>query len=130
MLRKLPVLLAVGALAIAGCGGDDDGDDTAAPASPPPAASPTEQADGGSTTVTMKDIAFAPAQVTVKVGDTVTWRNEDSAPHNVVAEQGADFKSDTFEKGGSYRFTARKAGTIDYVCTLHPGMEGEITVER
>ena len=58
------------------------------------------------------------------------WTNEDSVVHDVTAKSGATFKSDLFAKGKTYSFKATKAGTIDYVCTIHPGMEGTLTVVK
>ena len=79
-------------------------------------------------TVSMKSLRFHPATLSVRVGQTVTWRNDDTTDHNVTATKGATFKSRAFGGGGSYRFTPRRAGAIQYVCTLHPGMEGTLLV--
>jgi plastocyanin len=78
----------------------------------------------------MQNIAFDPASVTVKVGQTVTWVNDDSVTHNVTAQSGAAFKSNNFGQGGTYSFKATKPGTIKYVCTLHPGMDGTLIVTK
>ena len=78
----------------------------------------------------MKNIQFSPKDVTVKVGQTIKWVNDEDVPHNVKAESGASFSSDTFNKGGSFTFTPKKAGKISYVCTIHaPNMAGTITVQ-
>ena len=58
----------------------------------------------------MQNIAFDPKAVTVKVGQKVTWTNDDSVDHNVTADSGADFKSEDFGKGATFAFTADKAG--------------------
>jgi plastocyanin len=76
----------------------------------------------------MQNIAFDPKSVTVKVGQKVTWTNADSTDHNVTAQSGADFKSKDFGNGGTFSFTPTKAGTIKYVCTIHPGMDATLTV--
>jgi len=107
-------------LALAGCGSDDD---EAAPSGGEGAA---EKAPN---TVGMKDIAFDPGQLTVKAGDTVKWVNNEEVEHNVVATKGATFKSDNFGIDGTFEFKTEKAGEIAYVCTIHPGMDGSITVE-
>ena len=70
----------------------------------------------------MQNIAFDPKAVTVKVGQKVTWTNDDSTDHNVTSQSGETIKSDNFGKGGTFSFTPTKAGTINYVCTIHPGM--------
>ena len=130
MKRLLILLLACTALVAAGCGGDEEEDST--PAGGGGAATQedtsTGEASGEGLTIAMKDFKFDPKNATVKVGQTVTWTNEDSAPHNAVDEKGGAFKSELVNKGETYEFTAEKAGKIDYVCTIHPGMEGTLTV--
>jgi plastocyanin len=122
-LALLPLLAVIAALA-AGCGGSDSGGSSStSTASSKPASS-----GGGAVTVSMKNIQFAPKDVTVKTGQTITWRNDDTVDHNVTADSGASFKSDNFGNGGSFKFKAAKAGTIKYECTIHPGMTGTITV--
>jgi plastocyanin len=76
----------------------------------------------------MAGIAFVPPAVTVRVGQTIKWVNQDTVVHNVTAENGASFHSSDFTKGGSYSYTPTKAGTISYVCTIHPNMTAKITV--
>ena len=130
MRSFLVIPLTAIALAVAGCG--DDNSDTASTPSDPPAAESTSApaGKGGAVEIGMKGLQFEPKDVTVKVGSTVTWKNLEDIPHNVVAEEGADFESDTFGKDGTYEFNAEKAGSVKYVCTIHPGMEGTLTVEE
>jgi len=131
-MRILTLVLAVGALALAGCGDDDDDGDGGGSASPPAETTPvatTPVEEGGTIEIRMKDFVFDPTSQTVKVGQTVKWINDDTADHNAVATSGADFKSDDFGKGGTYEFTPDKAGTIEYVCTLHSNMKATLTVE-
>lgn len=116
-------LLPAGAL-VAGCGSDDDDSGGGGAA----ASTPADTASGGGVAVKIKDIKFDPKSVTVKVGQTITWANEDGIAHNVTAEEGADFKSDNLNKGDTFEFTPEAAGTIKYVCTIHPGQDGSITV--
>ena len=124
MKRIVPVLLASLALVAAGCGGDDADEQPGGSSSEStPAAS-----SGDGTSIAMKNIAFAPKETTVKVGQKVTWTNEEDIEHNVVATEGAEFESEIFGKDGTYSYTPDKAGTIEYTCTLHPGMDGELTV--
>jgi plastocyanin len=127
MTKRLPLLLAaVCALALvaAGCGSSSK----KTTANPPPAASSTQPSSGGTVTVDMKNIAFSPNSVTVKVGQTVKWVNQDTVAHNVTAQSGA-FKSTNFGPGGSFTFKATKPGTFGYVCTIHPGMNGTLIVK-
>jgi plastocyanin len=78
----------------------------------------------------MQNIAFDPKDVTVKVGQKVTWTNDDSVDHNVTSQSGESIKSDNFGKGATFSFTPTKAGTIKYVCTIHPGMTATLTVTK
>jgi plastocyanin len=133
-MSKIPMLLSVMALAfVAGCGDDDDGDSGAAATTSVPTESapvtPAPPQDAGEpVVVAMKNIAFEPKTVEVKVGQTVSWPNEDSVDHNVVATDGEDFKSDNYGKGETYEYKFEQPGTVKYTCTLHPGMDGEVTV--
>ena len=123
-MRRIALLLCAAlALAAAGCGGNDD--DGGSSSTSAPAAS----SSGGGVAIKMANIAFDPKDVTVKVGQKVTWTNDDSTDHNVTADSGADFKSDDFGKDGTFEFTPDKAGTIKYECTIHPGMTATITVQ-
>ena len=128
MTRTLCVLLALGAAALAGCGSGGSSTSTSAPAAST-AAAPAVPSTGKAVSVTMKNIQFSPKSVTVKVGDSIKWTNEDSVAHNVVADGGA-FKSDDFGKGSVFIYKATKPGTIKYVCTIHPGMDGTLTVTK
>ena len=114
--RPLIALLLLLALA-AGCGEEEE---------PSPASG---SAGGGDTAkVAMNDILFVPEKLTARVGQTVVWTNEDDIVHNVKATKGADFESKTVSKGETYKTKLAKAGTIDYVCTIHPSQRGTITV--
>ena len=75
--------------------------------------------------ITAKDIAFAPAEVQAKVGDTIRWRNLDPAPHTATAQGLFDVNVPV---GGSGETVVGQPGSIDYHCTLHPDMRGRITV--
>lgn len=120
------LMLAVFALAAAGCGSSSD-NTSSTPSTPASTGTSSTASSGGGKTVTidMKDIQFAPTSQTVKVGQTVKWVNEDDVPHNV---KGGPLNSKTFGKGGSYTFTPKKAETISYVCTIHPNMKATLTV--
>ena len=83
---------------------------------------------GEEVAIDIVDFAFAPAELTVPVGTTVTWTNNDSVPHTATAEDGS-FSSDTLNQGDSFSFTFDTPGTFTYVCALHPDMTATITVE-
>ena len=76
--------------------------------------------------VTISGFAFSPASLNINRGDTVTWINQDSAPHDIV---GDTFLSPTLLKGQSYSLTFNQAGTVQYHCGIHPSMRGEVIVK-
>ena len=79
------------------------------------------------TSVTIDNFTFAPAELTVKVGTTVTWTNHDDIPHTVVSA--GKFRSKTLDTDNSFSFTFTAAGDYKYFCSLHPHMTGMIKVE-
>ena len=86
-------------------------------------------ADSATVTVEIKDFAFNPATITIKKGTTVTWTNQDSAPHTVTSESGNELDSPTLSKGQSYSHTFNEVGTFSYYCTIHPRIKGNVVVE-
>ncbi|MGI8579374.1 MAG: cupredoxin domain-containing protein [Solirubrobacteraceae bacterium] len=123
-------------LAVAGCGSSSkSSSESSAPSSTPssastPAPSSSGSSGGGAVAINMQNIAFDPKQATAKVGQTVTWTNEDATDHNVKADSGASFSSKDFGKGGTYSYKLTKAGTITYECTIHPGMTATLSVTK
>jgi plastocyanin len=120
----LPLLL----LVLAGCGSSSSSSTTSATGT---SSSTPAPATGAATTVavSMQNIAFNPTSVNAKVGDTVKWTNNDSVAHNVTYVSGPKFtSSSTFSGGGTFSLKLTKAGTIQYRCTIHPGMNGTIVV--
>ncbi|WP_158881392.1 cupredoxin domain-containing protein [Amycolatopsis anabasis] len=87
-------------------------------------------AAAGATSVEAMDYKFAPASAKIAVGDTVTWTNHDSAPHNVVVTDGPEkFSSPLLQQGQSFSHTFTQAGTYSYYCSVHPDMKATLTVE-
>ena len=78
-------------------------------------------------TVEIADFAFAPATLTITVGDTVTWTNQDAVAHTATSTTGV-FDSGDLEQGESYSVTFTAPGTYDYLCTPHPSMTGRVVV--
>ncbi|MFC0543640.1 cupredoxin domain-containing protein [Kutzneria chonburiensis] len=79
--------------------------------------------------VTMAQYAFAPATITVHVGDTVTWTNQDQAPHDVTTTSApVPLHSPTLSTGQSWTYTFSQPGTYAYICSIHPDMKAQITV--
>ena len=92
-----------------------------------PAAEDDEETAGGDA-VEIVDFTYEPAELTVAVGTTVTWTNQDTAPHTATAED-LSFDSGRLDQGQSFEYAFEEAGTFVYVCQFHPNMTGTITVE-
>ncbi|HEV3376533.1 MAG TPA: plastocyanin/azurin family copper-binding protein [Thermoleophilaceae bacterium] len=142
MARWLALLLACVALGlvVAGCGDDDDdggGGDAATTEQPAESGGGGDDdgggaggsGGGGGAEVSMEGIAFNPAEVSVGVGDTVTWTNNESVAHDVTADSFSSGEPGGMMSGDTFEHTFEEAGTFEYVCTVHPGMEGTVTVE-
>lgn len=71
--------------------------------------------------------SFSPNPVKVKVGETVTWINDDSGRHTVTSKDGV-FDSGMMGKGQSFSYTFDKAGEYPYSCSPHPKMVGTVVV--
>ena len=76
--------------------------------------------------VRIRDFAFQPATVTVRVGDTVTWTNRDDVVHTVQWSGGSE--SPDLENGESYSRTFTNRGVFPYICGPHPFMTGSVRV--
>ena len=94
---------------------------------PSPAPIPTD-APGPSAVVHIKNFAFVPATVTVKVGQSVAWVEDDDVPHTVTAVD-VSFDSGNLDKNGGFTHTFKKAGTYPYLCTYHSYMKGTVIVK-
>lgn len=76
--------------------------------------------------IEIRNYRYIPESPTVKVGQTVRWTNYDSVPHDVV---GSGIESEYLEKGDTFIYTFEKAGTYEYICTIHPWMNGKVIAE-
>ncbi len=85
-------------------------------------------ADNAPLQISMQNLEFSPREATVAVGQRIEWRNDEDAPHNVIATTRADFRSQTITRNGTFTFTARRPGTIEYLCSLHPGMTATLRI--
>jgi plastocyanin len=98
------------------------------PAQSGPAQSgPAQNSPAQTHAVAIRDFAFAPAMLTVPVGTTVTWTNDDQDAHTVSANGGA-FRSPALNSGDTFRFTFSRPGRYDYICTIHPFMTATVVV--
>ncbi len=78
-------------------------------------------------TVTIEGMKFVPAELTVKKGDRVVWKNQDVVPHTATAAGAFDSRS--IAAGKSWSHVVRKPGRHAYVCTFHPGMKATLVVQ-
>jgi plastocyanin len=131
---------AVAAIAVAACSSNDSNTASApadnlpaattdsgaysSPATTPPAT--TDNGGGGGQaaatgTITIQDFQYG-EPLAVAPGATITVTNKDSAPHDVVADDGS-FKTETLDQNQSATFKApAKAGTYKFSCSLHANM--------
>ncbi|WP_420861218.1 cupredoxin domain-containing protein [Algirhabdus cladophorae] len=79
-------------------------------------------------TVTIQGHSFSPKNLTVNAGDTVTFVNQDGAPHTATANSKA-FDTGRLRKGSKATLKFSTAGRYPYFCEFHPGMKGSITVQ-
>ncbi|MBI4188690.1 MAG: cupredoxin domain-containing protein [Chloroflexi bacterium] len=80
---------------------------------------------GAEVEVSMKDFAFTPREVSIKVGDRVTWVNDDIEPHTATTEA---WDSGAINPGQNYSRTFDTPGTFKITCQFHPDMIGQVTV--
>lgn len=137
-------LVAVGALLLSGCSLYGASNNTAAPVAVPkkietpattpktttaPAPTPTEKSTTQATqsSITIQNFAFSPANLTIKAGTTVTWTNNDSAPHSIKSSSFTS--SSNLATGQTYQFQFNTPGTFNYSCGIHPMMVGTIIVQ-
>ncbi len=126
---RLSLLTIVSILLIA-CGG---GSSSSTPTTPTP--TPTPAPATGSTPVsipmnarTLGASAFNPSPVTVAVGTTVRWTNDDTIAHDSTSNTSV-WDSGNLNPGAHFDFTFQTAGTYPYHCALHPGMTGTVVVQ-
>jgi plastocyanin len=132
MTKLIALMFACLALGLAACGGDDDSGGGSSPSQP---ADSGGGASGGGTKVSLKNIQFNPSDITVKAGQTITFTNDESVPHDVHKQSGpgGEFASGPdggMQQGDTFKLKLDKPGKYEYVCHVHaPGMSGTITVK-
>lgn len=114
--------LALAAGLVVGCSGDEAG----GPNPPAPPAPETASV----TTPLVPPAVWIPSSVTIRPGGTVTFKNADGSPavHNVVSTSNA-WPVATIDPGETFDLKLPNAGQYPFQCTLHPGMNGVITVK-
>lgn len=127
-------VLALAALVLVGCGSSSSDGASSSQETTTTAGGSATTAGGaaGTKTVVMKGMAFNPPSIKAKVGDTITFKNEDEATHTGTTEKGAPAAFDTgdLKRGESKEVKVAEAGTYDYECTIHDYMKGKIEVSQ
>jgi plastocyanin len=77
--------------------------------------------------VTIEDMQYKPAQLSVHAGDWIVFSNKDLFPHTVTAV-GKAFDSQAIGVNASWRYQAAKPGVYAYACSFHPTMKGRMSV--
>ncbi|GMQ98888.1 MAG: hypothetical protein BMS9Abin17_1420 [Acidimicrobiia bacterium] len=91
-------------------------------------ATSSAESSGGGAGISIENFAFGPDDLTVSVGDTITWTNdENGVPHTTTADDGL-WDSATLRPDDTFAFTFTEAGTFTYFCSIHPAMRATITV--
>ena len=135
MTKLFALILACLALGLAACGGDDDGGGDSGGGGGGETAEQPAGDGGGGVEVGMANVQFDPKDVSVKAGETITFTNNESIPHDVhkTSGPGDDFSSGPsggMDEGATFELTLDQPGEYEYVCNVHaPGMSGSITVK-
>lgn len=132
--RVLPVvaLAVLVTAALVACGSDNSsGGGTSGTTATPSSSASAGTGGGPAATVTIKDFAYSPDKIEIQAGTTVTWTNEDSAPHTVTSTKGDDvgtavtdlFDSGEMQQSDTFSYTFDKPGEYYYECTIHATMK-------
>lgn len=79
--------------------------------------------------VTIDSFQFKPKKITIKKGQSISFTNNDAAPHTVSPAQGSKFTgTGRLLKGESKTVEFDEVGTQNYVCDFHPSMKGTVNV--
>jgi len=78
--------------------------------------------------VTIKNFSYSPEPVQAKVGEAISWKNDDSAPHTATLEDGS-CTTETLSGGSSGALVFSAAGTYTYKCNIHPARMKGFTIE-
>ena len=79
--------------------------------------------------VLIEGLKFSPATLTIHRGESVRFKNADLVPHTATEKTSKLFDSGLMASGAEWKFVPTQEGTLRYICTYHPLMEGSIIVE-
>jgi plastocyanin len=144
-MRRLALVLTLGALGVANCGGDDDQANEGSAQRSPAGKEATPAESDGAAVVEMNDqLAFEPKQIEVAAGEKVTWKNAGKVAHTVTADKSKaanpslvsipegtkEWDSGFVGEGESFSRAFQSPGTYRYICIPHEGagMVGSVVV--
>jgi plastocyanin len=119
-----PSLALAALLAVGACSSGSSAAPGGASAAPPSTAGSPAAAAAA---VAIKDFAFNPGTIQAKVGQNITWTNQDSTAHTVTLDD-KSVDSGNVQPNANYSHAFTQAGTFTYHCSIHPTMKGTVTV--
>jgi plastocyanin len=109
---------------LSACGSSSNAGQPNVGAAPVVPAPQTPAGTPASRIVRMQSLAFAPATMHVRLGQTIEWINQDNVVHNVTSNDGLTIQSGNFGPGHKFEFTPKQTSSttysITYYCTIHP----------
>jgi plastocyanin len=126
-MRSAAGVVALLTVLLAGCGGDGK-DDKASTTS-----APAQEAVPAVVKVSIGDNFYKPKDITIKRGQSISWRNHGAVAHTVTSDGDSTVKFDsgTVQPGGVYALKPGTVGKITYHCTIHGKVQsGTVTVDR
>ena len=131
----MAVCLAALALPIAGCGDDDDdgGDSANTQTESAPATTSQQETVPAAVSVAIGDNNYKPQDITLKVGQSIKWKNSGAVAHTVTSDDDSNVKFDSgnLDPGSVYALKPPTQGKITYYCTIHgKSQSGTATVTR
>jgi plastocyanin len=130
--RSAAGVVALVTVLMAGCGGDGNDDKSTTPSAPADTAT-QQEAVPAVVKVSIGDNFYKPKDLTIKRGQSISWRNQGAVAHTVTSDSDSavKFDSGTLEPGGVYALKPGAAGKITYYCTIHGKVQsGTVTVDR
>jgi len=132
MRRRMAIATVALTVAVltAACGGGGDGNNGSAKDAAKDSPVGERTIHSGEAPVRIQNFEFKPKTISVKAGTKVTWKNDDTAIHDVKDTSPlATPVSPEMGKGDTFSITYPQPGTYSYICAIHPYMTGSVVVE-
>ena len=80
-------------------------------------------------TITQKGRLFSSESITIKKGESVTFANDDTVPHNIVStSKGNEFNLGSQPPGAATDVTFKERGEAQVICAIHPRMKMTVKI--